>query len=268
MPRYEDLTGMQFTRLTVLEPVRRKGKLMWRCLCSCGKEVITTKSSLKSGESKSCGCYSREICQKSITKHGKHGTRIYRIWKAMKQRCNNQNCNAYHNYGERGISICKEWEDFLTFESWALSNGYADDLSIDRIDVNGNYCPENCRWATAIEQGNNKRKNRLITYNGETKTLAEWARDKNMKVITLFNRLNRGASIEDALTKDIRKARRDITFNGKTMCIEQWAKELGVCGHTISDRLEKGWTIEETLTIPKGKARRKKNFTKEQNFSK
>lgn len=136
-------------------------------------------------------------------KHGKRNTRIYTIWKSMRQRCYNPNTNRYHLYGARGITVCEEWnKSFKAFYEWAMANGYADDLTIDRIDVNGNYEPSNCRWATYKEQANNTSKSTHITYNGETHTIAEWADIIGVKMQTLWARLNiYGWSVEDALTK-------------------------------------------------------------------
>ena len=170
-----DLTGQRFGKLSVLcKSGYHNGKIMWRCVCDCGNETTVYGGSLRSGNTKSCGCINAK--QNPRYKHGLSKTRLYHSWNAMMQRCNNPKDKRYANYGGRGISVCKEWQDFMTFRDWALSNGYASDLSIDRIDVNGNYCPENCRWATRIEQANNTTRNHYVTYNGETHTVAEWAR--------------------------------------------------------------------------------------------
>lgn len=153
--KFIDLTGKRYGKLTVLERVQTSKKTKWKCKCDCGNEVVVASDNLRSGHSRSCGCLKLE----EVTKHGQWNTRIYRIYYAMKQRCNNPKCAAYGYYGGRGIKVCIEWEnDFQTFYNWAMSHGYADDLSIDRIDVNGNYEPSNCRWATATEQSFNKTK--------------------------------------------------------------------------------------------------------------
>lgn len=129
-------------------------------------------------------------------------TRLYYIWSHMKQRCYNENETNYHKYGARGIKVCGEWlDDFMAFRKWALSNGYRDDLTLDRIDFNGNYEPSNCRWATYIQQANNTRKNHLLTFNGETHTLTEWSRIVKIKRPTIERRINKyGWSVEEALT--------------------------------------------------------------------
>lgn len=181
-------------------------------------------------------------------KHGQYGSRLYETWQTMKKRCSNPNNRQYHLYGGRGIIVCDEWRnDFQAFYDWAMSHGYADDLTIDRIDVNGNYEPSNCRWATMKEQQNNRRNNHLITYNGETKTLKQWSEKIGIDWGVLYSRLKKGWSIEKSLTTKQMRQRIMIPYNGEMKSITEVAKESGIKYATLLYRVNNGWDIDKAL---------------------
>lgn len=169
------LIGEKFSRLLVIgELPMIKKHSVWLCKCDCGKEVSVSGSALRTGNTKSCGCYNSEVVTNRNTTHGLiNSGRIYYIWQRMKQRCRDSNCEDYKDYGGRGISICSEWLDFTSFHTWAHENGYAPDLTLDRKDNNGNYEPGNCKWSTIKEQARNKRSNHKIYYNGKLLCLSE-----------------------------------------------------------------------------------------------
>ena len=154
-----DLTGRKFGRLLVLKrenPINKR--TLWLCKCDCGKEVVVESYNLRKGHTQSCGCLQAEAASKANKTHGLKDARIYRIWNCMKNRCYRKSYHAYKHYGGRGIKVCDEWlNDFQSFHDWAMANGYDDNLSIDRIDNNKGYQPDNCRWVTMAEQNKNKR---------------------------------------------------------------------------------------------------------------
>lgn len=196
MGKVIDLTGQRFGRLVVIERAGKIGShISWICQCDCGNITKPISgNNLKKGHVKSCGCLYR--------KHEMHGTRLYSIWNGMKSRCYNENHIHYNDYGGRGITVCDEWkDDFQAFYDWAMANGYQEEMTIDRKDVTGNYEPSNCRWTTMKEQQNNRRNNIVITYNGKTQTLSQWANDTGIDYHKLLMRLSRGWSIERTLSE-------------------------------------------------------------------
>ena len=178
---------------------------MWHCICDCGAEKDVEASSLKCGDTKSCGCYHNENQGNLARTHGLSKHPLYRIFRKMVERCENQNCKSYKDYGGRGIKICDEWRtDFFSFYAWANANGYEAGLSIERINNDGNYEPSNCRWATKIEQNTNRRTSRFIEYGGMICTLSEWSRITNIPAWKISDRIDRLKwSIADALTTPI-----------------------------------------------------------------
>lgn len=198
--RFEDLTGKRFDRLIVLEQVPNIGKYTaWRCLCDCGNEKIAKSVDLKRGHTKSCGCLNREGGHFT---HGMSDGRLYRIWHAMRNRCNNQNSPAYKYYGDRGIHVCEEWENsFESFMEWSLKNGYKENLTIDRIDNNGEYNPSNCRWVSMAVQNKNKRNSLSFTFNGQTKSISELSKTTGIHYQTLIYRIKTGMPPERVLAR-------------------------------------------------------------------
>lgn len=192
-----DLTGEKFGKLTAIEfaGIGAHKKALWLCECECGTRKIISSNALRRGATKSCGC----------SKHGESRTRLWNIWEGMRERCSIPTSSGYKNYGGRGITVCDEWRNsYSSFKKWALSNGYRDDLTIDRIDVNGNYEPGNCRWSTVKVQNENKRNNRFVCFNGERHTVAGWAKILGINTVTLHDRLYKNNwTIERALTEPV-----------------------------------------------------------------
>lgn len=206
----KDLSGQRFGRLTVNcrveDNVSQSGyrTVMWMCTCDCGSKVVVRGKCLTGGVTRSCGCMARELLSNRVCKHRGFGTRLYTIWNSMRQRCNNSNHKSYHNYGGRGIKICNEWDDFEVFRNWAYKTGYDESaprgvFTLDRIDVDGDYCPENCRWANMRDQSNNRRCTLYYELNGEKHTLSEWAKITGIKYGTIWKRYNNGWDARRAL---------------------------------------------------------------------
>lgn len=181
---------------------RKDGFLYYfKCLCECGNYTVVNLHDLTSHHTQSCGCYQKDQTSKSNKTHGLKNSPVFYIWTSMKQRCLNPNNRAYKNYGGRGITVCDEWkDDFKAFYDWAMANGYKEKLSIDRIDVNGNYEPSNCRWATRRIQSRNTRKNIIVEYKDEKLCLKDLAVKYNIDYKLLHKRFKKGWSIEKALT--------------------------------------------------------------------
>lgn len=182
--------------------------------------------------------------------------RLRSIWHNMKTRCYNQNSNIYKWYGKKGIKVCDDWKNsFAAFVNWALSNGYSENLTLDRIDTHGDYCPENCRWVSRKSQANNRIDNHLLIHNDTTQTIQQWSDETGMTHGCISQRIQAGWSTDRALTEPVHDTHtpRYITFNGVTKRLYEWAKELGMRTKTLRNRIDlHGWTVEEALTIPIG----------------
>lgn len=199
-----DLRGKRFGRLVVINYHHtHNGNRYWLCKCDCGGEKIVKGSSLNYGSTQSCGCLQLEVQRNNRAKAVRHGfshkERLYQTWKNMRRRCSDPSNKRAEQYFNKGITVCEEWNDYTVFRAWAMENGYRDDLTIDRINNGKGYCPENCRWATAKQQANNQTRNRMITYNGITMTMSEWADSIGVSYSTLNHRMQRGWPIEKAL---------------------------------------------------------------------
>lgn len=192
-----DITGNKYGRLTVIKKTGRdkKGNALWLCKCSCGELSIVRSQHLRRGETKSCGC----LAKGNARRYGESRNRLALIWRAMINRCLSENNPNYKHYGARGIIVCAEWFDFFAFRDWANSNGYSEELTLERKDVNGNYEPANCKWATMKDQENNRTNNRLIFAKGRTMTLQQWSDLTGIPRETIRSRLERGWSAERSL---------------------------------------------------------------------
>ena len=202
-----NLLGKKFGKLTVISrDFSKKGRAHWFCKCDCGK---TKKNSVNSydlikGKVSSCNCLYKEVSKEANTKHGLSNHRLHRIWCTMRRRCYSPKMNEYENYGGRGIIVCDKWQGtngFINFYNWAITNGYSPNLTIDRIDNDGNYCPENCRWSTQKEQQNNKSSNRIVQYQNRFYTVSQLATKLDIPYATLLWRINNNWREEDLKMK-------------------------------------------------------------------
>lgn len=230
MPKIIDLTGKRFGKLTVLEFDGIKDhSAWWTCRCDCGSIKSVNGVHLRDGRVKSCGCAKKDrfvqMKHTPYTEIHKQYHRIYMIWRGMFSRCYNPKHKQYRNYGGRGIRICEEWhgdEGFVSFLNWSLSNGYQDNLEIDRINNSREYCPDNCRWITHKQQQNNRSNNRYITYNGETKTLSEWCEQYGLRFPILKHRIDVLQLPFEVAVSMVGLAK--VTYKGKEISIRRLAQ--------------------------------------------
>lgn len=214
--KIRDLTGQKFGKLEVIEytgKTTQKGhNAIWLCKCDCGKHIEVRGTNLTSSRrpQKSCGCDVSERLSLCNTKHGGIHDRLYQVWMGMRRRCRDKKLKGYHRYGGRGIRVCDEWQNYDVFREWALNNGYDENAdfqkcTLDRIDVNGNYEPKNCRFVDIKTQENNRRNNVMIEYNGKTQSIKMWAEELQIKYGLLRDRLSHGWDFERAITQPVQK---------------------------------------------------------------
>lgn len=208
MPSFIDLTGQRFGRLKVIERAPNhiqpcgKSKVLWKCICDCGNEICTDGYGLRKGMTKSCGCYGKEQRIKANTIHGMSRSRLAKIYANMRSRCYNPNASKYEIYGGKGIKICDEWlNDRTKFFDWAVNNGYKEDLTIDRIDPNKDYEPNNCIWATVTEQNNHLSNAHFIDTPFGNITIVEYSRKLNAPYNLVYGMLYRGHTVEEVFNR-------------------------------------------------------------------
>lgn len=202
MPKRLDLTGERYGYLVALEWIDYvPSSSRWRCICDCGNTTIVRANSLRIGRTQSCGCLHKELLSERSTIHGMSQTLIYKTWLNLKTRCLNSNSPNFVNYGGRGITICQRWQDSFEYFFADMDSRPSPNHTIERINNDGPYSPDNCTWALPYQQARNMRTNRRITFEGETKCLADWAKEYNLLYTTLLYRIKAGWPIEKALTK-------------------------------------------------------------------
>lgn len=252
------MQGQLFGTLTVLNraPNSSAGKARWFCQCSCDDKIIPVLgASLLNGLTVSCGCHRRTARQT----HAKTYTIEYSSWKSMIARCTNPRVKRYASYGGRGIKVCERWcHSFAAFYK-DMGNRPSRQHSLGRIDNDGDYTPENCRWETARQQQNNMRSNVTYLYKGQSYTVAQLARLSGLQPMTLWSRIQRGISIDDAVEQPLLRAPspNDIfTVGDLTLTAKAWRKHLGLSGALVYYRLHAGWSLEKAVTTPPDSRRR------------
>lgn len=252
-----NLVGRKFGRLTVESraPDVTKGGtriIRWLCLCSCGQRIEVRGRSLRSGNTRSCGCLLKDMMKYRHTKHGLSQTKLYLVWRGMLSRCYNKNSISYKNYGGRGIGVFKQWRSGTDFLEWAMTHGYRQGLRLERVDNNKSYSPKNCVWTTQREQALNTRRNVYITYRGKRATLSQWAEITGINASRLALRLRRGWT--GAKLFDPRKfngcKRKFVRVASKTISVSNWAESIGVNYRTVLARLRNGWTLRDIACLP------------------
>lgn len=263
-PSAVDLTGKVFGKLTALKCTGESvgENLLWVCICSCGNTVTVMSGSLRSGNTKSCGCFRDDQREASEFFDGRSSDPLYKRWRGMLQRCYNPKTTWFKYYGGRGITVCDEWRDskkgIKAFSLWAQANGYCKELEIDRIDVNGPYSPENCRWVTKEENGNNKRNNLYLEYEGQTYSVAQFARKLDVTYYAVLHRFEQGKSGAVIFKEmdDFRRRKRPILLDGIAMTTKELISKFpGLDNSFISYYKTRGRTAEEIISLARSKGR-------------
>lgn len=219
----KDRTGEKYGRLTIVSYTGKQtfhgGNAIWLCKCDCGKYVERPAVMLKHSKMPSCGCYVKEHTENLNKSHGGRNERLYLVWIDMRRRCYDKKDSNYFRYGGRGIKVCDEWKDYSVFREWAIKTGYdpsarKQQCTIDRIDVDGNYCPDNCRWVDAKIQNNNRRNNKIVEFNGRKQTLKQWADEMCFNYEMVDKRLNAGWDIERAFYQPARITKKSVIHKG------------------------------------------------------
>lgn len=247
-PQFKNLEGQTFGRLTVISYAGKSTskRCLWRCRCKCGNETVLLSASLGEGRTQSCGCLTRQRTVERNTIHNLTGSAEHNVWMAMLRRCSDSKQRCFSSYGGRGITVCDRWKD--SFQNFLEDMGERPSKhhSIEREDNDGHYCPENCVWALPDKQSRNTRRTRMLTHDGKTMCLSDWAKEAGISKVTLSDRLKAGWSVSKALQKKVTKARL-LTCGGKRQSVPEWSKELSLSPFTIYSRLQSGCSDEDAL---------------------
>ena len=247
-----DLTGLRFGRLVVIEKDNNNStkNSKWICLCDCGKTVSVFRPCLIQNHTRSCGCLNIDMIIESSTTHGMTDTITYSRWTDMHTRCYNEKSTSFKNYGGRGISVCDRWHSFINFFE---DMGHPPSGStLDRIDNNDCYCKENCRWATVLEQANNKRNNIKVDIDGNLLTLGEIAREYGVDYNILYRRLRDGWDIHRSINAPTNSSKKSIYHNGTFKTLQELSIDIGGAPALVHQRISRGWSINDAITIKPG----------------
>jgi len=240
-----DLSGQRLGMLQVLHrgPQSKDNRATWVCKCDCGVEKSIRSKYLVAGTARSCGC------QRYATTHGMTKTKAYQSWQCMKSRCDKPSNVRYSEYGGRGVTYCDRWKSFENFYA-DMGEPPTPKHTLDRKEVNGNYEPDNCRWATQKEQANNRRNNVFVEWQGQRMTVTQLAERTGFPLSNLRHRLKRGWSVEDAISYPLERPKVPIEYNGQSKTLTEWARQYGISQGVLWSRIkQKGMTLEEALNF-------------------